>query len=62
MDLPRPQVTVGHDPNGKTDIVIARDGKAKSYHSDHVVADNIIRDLVEQILDDTHTAEWLPRR
>ena len=62
MDLPRPKVSVSHRADGKTDLVIERGGKAKSYHSDHAVAENVIRDLVEQILDDTHTAEWLPRR
>jgi hypothetical protein len=62
MDLPRPNVKVSHSSDGKTDLVIDRGGKAKSYHSDHAVAENVIRDLVEQILADHHTAEWLPRR
>lgn len=65
--LPRPDVNVTHaterDPNappGSMDVVISRDGKAKSYR---VVGDTgpaIVKDAVEKVLGDPHSGEWLP--
>ena len=65
--LPRPAVTVTTSTkNGDlgsvqtTTITISRDGKSKSYEgsgSTHAAATGR---AVEKMLDDTHTAEWLP--
>lgn len=67
-DLPRPDVTVTHaterDPNappGSVDVVISRDGKAKSYRATGDSGPTIVADAVKQIISDPRTAEWLPR-
>lgn len=58
--LPRPDVNVSTNSTGGTDVVISRDGKAKSYTSDAASKDEIVKDVVKKILDDPRTAEWLP--
>lgn len=65
--LPRPTVnvtpTVERDstaPAGSVDVVISRDGKAKSYQADGSSVTEVVKDAVEKILNDPHTAEWLP--
>jgi len=62
-DLPRPDVTVNpRNDAGQTDVVISRDGKCRAFRSESASTENIIRDLVEQIIADPHTAEWIPRK
>lgn len=67
ITLPRPDVSVtpatDRDPlapSGSVDIVISRDNKAKSYRADGGSTTAIVKDAVEKILNDRHSAEWLP--
>lgn len=64
-DLPRPDVSVTSsetDGAHKVDLVVSRDGKAKSYAGAGPGRDAATRDVVEKLLADPHTAEWLPRK
>lgn len=62
-DLPRPEVSVTPSQDGQAhDLVIHRDGKAKSYRVSGVARKDIIKDAVQQVLGDRHSAEWLPEK
>lgn len=62
-DLPRPDVTVNKSHQEGTDVVISRDGKAKSYSSEKPHGSNDgVKEIVEKILNDPHSAEWLPNK
>lgn len=60
--LPRPDVSTAPaaDGSGGIDVVISRDGKAKSYKGEGATREAVVKDVVKKILDDGHTAEWLP--
>jgi hypothetical protein len=58
--LPRPVVTVTTNQSGGTDVVISRGGTAKSYQSDQPTRNEAVKELVEKIIGDRHTGEWLP--
>jgi hypothetical protein len=58
--LPRPDVSVSTSPESGVDVVISRDGKAKSYKGDGAIREQVIKDVVEKIIGDRHTGEWLP--
>ena len=65
--LPRPEVTVTHAsdrdpsaPTGSMDVVITDGSRAKSYRVGGDDGPAIVKDAVEQIIGDRHTAEWLP--
>jgi hypothetical protein len=67
ITLPRPDVTVTHaterDPNaptGSMDVVISRDGRAKSYRIVGETGPAIVKDAVEKVLGDPYSGEWLP--
>lgn len=66
VDLPRPDVAVStrtrDDGGTDLDVVISRDGKARSYSSNRTgVPDTApIKEIVEKILSDSATGEWLP--
>lgn len=65
-DLPRPKIEVNskEDLTGHTvDVVISRDNKAKSYSGGGagVSRNDATRDVVEKILNDPHSAEWIPK-
>jgi hypothetical protein len=65
MDLPRPDVTVGTSESGSTkrvEVTISRDGKARGYQGEAATHGEATRRVVEKILADPHTAEWLPSR
>lgn len=59
-DLPRPDVNVTTHESGATDIVISREGKGKSYRSEKTEKNEIVKDLVEKVLGDGYSREWLP--
>lgn len=65
--LPRPNVEVsntqGRDssaPDGSVDVVISRNGKGKSYRSVGGNLQEVVKDVVEKIISDRYTGEWLP--
>jgi hypothetical protein len=58
--LPRPDVNVTTHESGSTDVVISRDGKGKSYRSEKTEKNEIVKDLVEKVVNDRYTGEWLP--
>jgi hypothetical protein len=64
-DLPRPDVGVvrpSEEYSGShTDVVISRDGKAKSYRGEGSNEVERTKSIVRQIVDDPRTAEWLPK-
>lgn len=67
-DLPRPKVEVTRAQErdssaeaGSMDVVISRDGKAKSYRSVGGDVKDVVRDVVEKVIGDAKTGEWLPR-
>lgn len=62
---PRPDVktsTASQDEGATiyTDVVISRDGKAKSYRGEGSTEAARTGDVVRKIIGDAHTAEWLP--
>ena len=59
--LPRPDVnvTTTSDPE-VIDVVVSRDNKARSYQGRGSSETARTKDVVKKILDDGHTAEWLP--
>lgn len=71
VDLPQPNVDVTIadtlSPDGQTvsgkqvDVVLSRDGKARSYSSVGSGAAEAVKGVVEKILDDHHTAEYVKR-
>ena len=58
--LPRPDVNVTTTEDGKEHLVISRDGKAKSYEIEGNSAADRVKNVVEKVIGDGHTAEWLP--
>ena len=62
--LPRPDVSVSTpaDYAGKErlDVTIARDGKSQSYVSEKPTSTERVKEVVEKLLGDGRTAEWLP--
>lgn len=58
--LPRPVVTVITNQSGGTDVVISRSGTAKSYRSEQPTRNETVKEIVEKIVGDRHTGEWLP--
>lgn len=67
MPLPAPTVDVtpaqnrdSAAPAGSVDVVISRDGKARSYRAQGAGTTEIVKDAVEKVIADAHTAEWLP--
>jgi hypothetical protein len=65
-DLPRPTVSADVKTEveaGKpftADVTITRDNKAKSYTGGGSSASGAVKDVVEKILNDPYSAEWLP--
>lgn len=63
-DLPRPDVSVTSrqtEDARAVDVVIARDGKAKTYTGSHPYSpDGAFKEAVDKILSDPFSAEWLP--
>lgn len=61
MPLPRPTVSSRQAEEFKTEVVISREGKTRTYtsRSSHGTAD-ATKEIVEQIIADPATAEWLP--
>ena len=61
MDLPRPDVTVvNNEINGESHVVISRDGKGKSYKIEGNTEGEKIKGVVEKVINDKYTGEWLP--
>lgn len=60
--LPRPTVEVTDSPDGKTHVVISRDGKSKSWEVAGSTGKEMVKDAVEKIISDPYSAEWLPLR
>lgn len=59
--LPRPDINVTTTSDGAAnDLVISRDGKAKSYRIEGTTRQDVIKDAVKKVLDDPRSAEWLP--
>lgn len=58
--LPRPTVDVTDTPDGKSHVVISRDGKARSWAIEGSTSKEMVKDAVEKVISDSHTAEWLP--
>lgn len=59
--LPRPTVHVVPTPDGaKEHVVISREGKSKSYEISGTTPAERVKDAVEKVIADSHTAEWLP--
>jgi hypothetical protein len=61
--LPRPNVsaeTKTEDYKTHVDVVISRDGKAKSYKGEGSTEAARTKHVVDQVINDGHTAEWLP--
>ncbi len=62
--LPRPDVavTTRETPVGsEADITVSRDGMSKTY-SGRGTPNGAVKEAVEKLLGDGHTAEWLPAR
>jgi hypothetical protein len=68
VDLPRPEVEVLTNGEGKTHVVVSRRGSegsaplGRSYEVSGTSPNEKIKDAVEKILGDTYSAEWIPRR
>lgn len=60
-DLPKPDVSVTTTETGDTTVVISRDGKEKKFESNHVTRDGVVKDIVEKVIADPASAEWLPK-
>lgn len=59
--LPRPTIDVTPSSDGLgSDVVISRDGKEKKYKGEGSTREGVVKDVVKKILDDPHSAEWLP--
>ena len=58
--LPRPQVSVTKPSDQVVDVTITRDGKGKTYRGEGYAESDRTKEVVGKILDDGHTAEWLP--
>ncbi len=67
--LPRPDVSVTHaterDPSappGSMDVVVSREGKARSYRVTGDTGPAIVKDAIEKVLADPYNAEFLPSK
>lgn len=65
VDLPRPEVSVTTrqtDSGNDVEVSISRDGKARNYTGGGagVAHNDAVKQAVEKIIADPHTAEWLP--
>ncbi len=58
--LPRPDVKVVQTEDGKSHVVISREGKGKSYEIEGSTPDEKIQRTVEKVISDGYTREWLP--
>lgn len=58
--LPRPDVSIANGPDGKERLVISRDDRSRSYPIDGANEGQRIRGVVEKIIADHNTAEWIP--
>ena len=61
--LPRPTVDVTVDKESQAqsiDVVVKRDGKAQTYSGKSETTVGAVGDLVNNILNDPKTIEWLP--
>ena len=64
VELPQPDVEVSSsitETGTKVDVVLSRDGKARSYTSEKLTADGAVADVVGQILSDHRNAEFVRR-
>jgi hypothetical protein len=64
-DLQRPDVSVTTgetDGTHKVDLAVSRDGKARSYTGASSTHPGAIKEVVEKLLADPVTAEWLPAK
>lgn len=67
MDLPRPDVSVTTDANGKTEVTVSRpNGEGnpigRKYEAEGPGMNEKIKNVVEKIVNDAYTAEWIPRK
>ena len=62
VDLPRPDVNVTHTDDGKSHVVVSREGKGRTYVVEGVNPDEKVKGVVEKILNDPYTIEWLPNK
>lgn len=65
-DLPRPTVDVTSretDVGHEVDVVIHREGKARSFKGggQGISRDGAVKDVIDRILGDHNSAEWIPR-
>lgn len=62
MDLPKPTVDVaerdGYGYKG-IDVTVSRDGKSRTWSGTSSTTQGAVRDAVEKMLDDHHTAEYV---
>ncbi len=60
VDLPKPNVEIVTTESNEKHVVISRDGKGKSYKINETYnEDNKIKDVVEKVINDPYTGEWL---
>jgi len=57
--LPRPDVNVTKTNDGDF-VVISRDGRGKSYKIEGISTSEQIKGVVEKVINDKYTGEWLP--
>lgn len=71
VDLPRPKIDVTQSTTNNSEptvnsthvnVVISRDGKGKSYHGTGTNTVEVVKDVVEQILNDPYTGEWIKNK
>jgi hypothetical protein len=65
VTLPRPDVGVttsdkSDDGKQKISVVISRDNKAKTYEAENYTTAKSVQEVVEKIINDPLTREWLP--
>lgn len=60
-DTPRPDVAVTTTEDGKTHVVISREGKGRSYDVEGATPNEKIKNGIEKVIGDAYSAEWLPR-
>lgn len=61
IKIPQPDVGINNTEDGKSYVVISRDGKAKSYEVEGIEPNEKIKKVVEKIINDPNTYEWLPK-
>ena len=68
VDLPQPDVSVStDDATGKTTVVVSRPNAGgnpvgKAYEAEGSGMNEKIKNVVEKIVNDPYTAEWIPRK